>query len=107
MKDMDQSEWINIVERGAIEWSAHSLRIMFERDISRPADKHILCNGEIIESYPDTKPYPSALLLGFWQDKPLHVVAAFNTQAKLLYVITAYEPDDKHFEPDWKVRRVR
>lgn len=107
MKDIGQAQWVGIVEKGAVEWSAHSLRTMFERDISRQAVKHVLCTGEVIESYPDDEPYPSALVLGFWEDKPLHVVAAFDAQGKRLYVITAYGPDEKHFEPDWKTRRVR
>jgi len=37
---------------------------MMERGISRKIVKKILLSGEIVENYPDDKPYPSALFLG-------------------------------------------
>ena len=37
--------------------------------------------------------YPSWLLLGWWADKPLHVMAAYNAQDDEQIVIAAYEPD--------------
>jgi len=95
------------VEKKSINWSAHALRTMFERDISRQAVKNIICTGEIIESYPHDRPFPSFLLLGFWRNLPLHAVVAYDTSGKWLYVITAYVPDEKHFESGWKIRRVK
>jgi len=104
---MSQIEWINAVEAGAVEWSAHALKTMFERDISRDAVKHIICAGEVIEAYPDDKPFPSNLILGFWRKKPLHAVIAYDAAGRKLYIVTAYKPDEKHFEPDWKARRIK
>lgn len=104
---MDQAKWIAAVEKGAVEWSAHALKIMFERDISRKAVKHIVRTGEVIEAYPEDKPFPSFLILGYWQDKPLHAVIAYDMSDKWLYVITAYEPDEEHFESNWKIRRAK
>lgn len=37
--------------------------------------------------------------------KPLHVVVALNELAPRLFIITAYEPDLDHFEPDFRTRR--
>ena len=35
-------------------------------------------NGEVIEEYPDDKPYPSALIFGkTTTDRPLHMVCAY------------------------------
>ena len=104
---MSHIEWITAIDEGAIEWSVHALKTMFERDISREAVKHIIRTGEVIEAYPEDKPYPSQLILGFWLNKPLHAVTAYNTSGKKLYIITAYEPDEKHFEAGWKVRRTK
>jgi hypothetical protein len=45
-----QSELILAVQEKQVEWSAHALRRMLERGISREAVLHTLCNGELIES---------------------------------------------------------
>lgn len=78
---------------------------MFERGISREQVKQSIVNGSIIEEYPDDTPYPSALFLGWFEGKPLHVVAAYNAESGRLYIITAYIPDLGHFGPDYKTRR--
>lgn len=104
---MSRTEWIKAAEEGAVEWSAHALKSMFERDISREAVKHVIRTGEVIEEYPEDRPFPSILILGFWQEKPLHAVTAYDTAGSRLYIITAYVPDERHFESDWKVRRIK
>jgi len=104
---MDKDLLKQAVNKGTVEWSAHALKTMFERDISRQAVKHIVCTGEVIESYLQDRPFPSFLLLGFWQKMPLHAVIAYDMRGKRLYVITAYVPDEEHFESDWKIRRVK
>jgi hypothetical protein len=38
---------------------------MFQRGISMEGVKLALTTGEIIEEYPDDKPYPSRLVLGW------------------------------------------
>jgi hypothetical protein len=93
------------IENGNIEWLKHSLERMFERGISRDFVKQVLLSGEIIEDYPDDKPYPSALFLGFVEEKPFHVVAAYDSETNWCFVITAYKPDLEHFESDYKTRR--
>ncbi len=104
---MKQIELRKAVEEGSLEWSLHALKTMFERDISREAVKWIIRTGEVIESYPEDKPFPSALLLGFWKEMPLHAVVAYDARNECLFVITAYVPDEKHFESGWKMRRVK
>lgn len=32
---------------------------------------------------------------------------AILTQVGRLYIITAYVPDERHFQSDWKVRRIK
>lgn len=78
---------------------------MFEREISREQVKQIIVKGSIIEEYSDDTPYPSALFLGWFEGKPLHVVAAYDAKSVRLYIITAYVPDLAHFESDYKTRR--
>ena len=90
---------------GNIEWHRHGLERMLQRGISRKTVKEVLLTGEIIEDYSDDKPFPSALFLGWIEEEPFHVVAAFNHARNYCFVITVYKPDLEHFESDYKTRR--
>jgi hypothetical protein len=90
-----------------IQWERHVLERLISRNIAREAVLQILRSGECIENYPDDYPFPSALFLGWQQDKPLHVVAALDETVPEVYIITAYEPDLEHFEPDFKTRKKK
>ena len=93
------------VEKGNIEWQRHALERMMERGISRDVVKDVLSSGEMIEEYPDDKPYPSALFLGWFQEQPFHIVTAYDAKSEHCFIITAYKPDLEHFEADFKTRR--
>jgi len=95
------------VRQGCIEWQKHALERMIEREISREEVKEVLLNGEIIETYPDDKPYPSALFLGWAKKEPLHVAVALDSLTGWCFVITVYKPDLEHFESDCRTRRQR
>jgi hypothetical protein len=49
----------------------------------------------VISDYPDDKPLPSVLILGFVEKRPLHVVLAYDIINETGYVVTAYVPDAK------------
>jgi hypothetical protein len=66
---------------------------MFQRRISDPDIRELLERGTIIEDFPDDIPYPSCLISGTVNDRPLHVVIAYNNVDSEAIVITAYEPD--------------
>jgi hypothetical protein len=83
----------------------HAVQRMFERQISVEDVRDVLETGETIESYPADTPYPSRLVLGWRQGRPIHVVVADNVQENELIVITVYEPDPALWEPDFKRRR--
>ena len=102
---MDRNKLKITIEKGCIEWQRHALERMMERGISREIVKKILLSGEIIENYPDGKPYPSALFLGWFEEEPFHVVTAFDSLSEYCFVITAYRPDLEHFKSDYKTRR--
>ncbi len=82
---------------------------MFERSISPELAARAVHSGEIIAEYPDDQPFPSFLLLYFEQGKPLHVVVGKDTSAidGACYVITAYEPDIKLWNDDFRTRRKK
>jgi len=61
--------------------------------------------GAIIEPYPDDPRGASCLILGFTSgDRPLHVICGKLEEDEIL-IITAYEPDLKGWEADWKTRK--
>jgi hypothetical protein len=65
-----------------------------------------LRNGEIIEEYPDDRPYPSCLVLGRTAEgRVLHVVCAPVVPEQRLIVITTYQPDPDRWDPAFRRRR--
>ena len=93
------------IKTGAIEWHRHALERMMERGITRRQVMDVILNGAVIEDYPDDYPYPSILIYGKPAGIPLHVVAAFDKDSNMLYIITSYVPDMIHFMDDYKTRR--
>ncbi|MBD2232598.1 DUF4258 domain-containing protein [Phormidium tenue] len=86
-------------------FSGHAVKQMFQRSISRDDVKTVLASGEAIAEYPDDRPYPSYLMLGVVNQRPIHVVAARDDETLTVYVITAYEPDLDLWQPDFKTRK--
>ena len=86
-------------------YRAHAIQRMFERDILESDVEETIKNGEIIEEYPDDKPYPSFLAIGR-EERPLHVVYAKNDEANEIIIITAYYPDKEKWSDDYK-KRIR
>lgn len=83
----------------------HAIQRMFERGISVEDVREVLKSGEVIEDYPTDFPYPSRLMLGWRETTPIHVVAAENQGAQETIIVTAYEPDPKQWERDFKRRK--
>jgi len=66
----------------------------------------VLATGEVIEDYPDDTPYPSRLMLGWCNFRPLHVVTANNKEAQETIILTVYEPDPNKWEPGFRKRKL-
>ena len=91
---------------GALVFRVHAIRRMFERKISVADIRQVLGAGEVIEAYPDDKPYPSRLLLGWIGGRPLHVVAANNPEEGAeIVIIIAYEPDPAQWNQNFRRRK--
>lgn len=83
----------------------HALRRMFERSITEIDVREVLENGDVIEKYPDELPYPTRLMLGFCDDRPIHVVLAEVPQSQESIIITVYEPDPRRWDSTFRSRR--
>jgi hypothetical protein len=85
----------------------HAIQRMVQRSINEIDVRAVLESGEVIETYPDDTPFPSRLLLGWREGRPIHVVAADNSDAAETIIITAYEPDTELWERGFRRRRQR
>ncbi len=88
-----------------VVFSGHAIRRMFERGLGRATILGIVRDGEVIAEYPEDKPYPSSLLLGFVSGAPVHVVVAREAAHRQCFVVTAYSPDAGVWSDDFRKRR--
>lgn len=65
--------------------------------------RRVVLLGEIIEDYPNDARGHSCLMSGKGLNRGVHVVCSPKTG--YLAVITAYLPDPREWEPNFKVRR--
>ena len=64
-------------------------------------------DGEVIEDYPEDRPFPSCLVLGkTYRGDPVHSVWAYNSDNRWAVLITVYRPDPKRWE-NWRTRRPK
>ena len=83
----------------------HALKRMSQRHIEKEDIRHIIETGTNIETYPNAFPLPARLVMGWRNQRCLHVVVADNVAAQEIIVISAYEPDPLEWEPDFKTRK--
>lgn len=93
------------ISKGNILWRKHALEKMIARGVSRDEVIKVMEDGEVIRPYFEDRPFPSALVLGFPENRPIHVVVSFDETAEQIFVITAYEPDLTIFETDFKTKK--
>lgn len=90
-----------------ITFTRHAFERMFSRSISPEQIRTIVSRGEAIIEYKDDTPFPSTLLLGYSNARPIHVLVGRDSSASVCYIITVYEPDPLIWEDDYKRRRQR
>lgn len=83
----------------------HAVRRMHERAISVEEVRAALA-GEVVESYPDDRPYPSRLIRASCSSRVLHVVAADVPSTEDTIIITVYIPDPEKWDPTFTIRRI-
>ena len=101
MYSIEQFRCLNGPE--AMVLTQHSRKRFAEPGISVDDIQYVFRTGEIIEQYPDDKPFPSCLILGCSGERALHVVASIDDD--LVYIITAYPPSPEKWESNWKIRK--
>ena len=88
-----------------IVYQRHAVERMAQRGIREEDVEHVLLTGECIEVYANDTPYPSELLLGRCDNRPLHVVVATDATGQRKIVITVYVPDPNKWRAGFKRRK--
>ncbi|HUT61624.1 MAG TPA: DUF4258 domain-containing protein [Phycisphaerae bacterium] len=91
--------------------ASHRFRVTDHADEEAANDRlhlddilHSAATGEIIESYPDDKPYPSCLVFGrSAKGDAIHSVWAYNRASRWAVLVTVYRPDPRRWK-DWQTR---
>lgn len=93
------------IRKGRIRISDHADEESEADDLTFDEIYFSVLHGEIIESYPTDKPYPSCLIFGktFGGD-PVHSVWAYNEQNRWAVLITVYRPDPTRWI-NWRERK--
>ena len=89
-----------------LHFSRHAFERMFERGIDPDAADGIVASGKVIADYPDDQPFPSALLLGYYGNQPVHAVVARELATDACYLVTIYWPDPAIWDASFKKRRA-
>lgn len=100
---MEIAELRRLYKEDRMFLTAHCSLRLEQRGISEKDIENAINNGEIIEQYPDDYPWPSCLVLGFSDQKALHLCIGTSGEAEKL--ITAYWPDPEKWDADFKQRR--
>ncbi len=89
-------------------YTTHSKEEMESEELGVISDSEIfeaVLSAEVIEEYPNDKPYPSCLLFGItYAQRPLHIVCGIGNKYDEVVVITAYHPNSEWWI-DYKQRR--
>jgi len=97
---------IQSIKENKFRVTEHATLQRLERNITIENIKHALLNGDIIEHNPESKPYPSCLVLGWLKTgDPLHVKCSIGTIEPKLRIVTVYEPSDEEWKSDYKIRK--
>ena len=103
--DLETIRSLVIEER--VAFKKHTLLRMNERRISADEVKTALLQCEVVEAYPEDRPLPSGLFLGFTETgRPIHAVAAVDLDDKMLWLITVYEPTSAAWFEGYRKRKA-
>ena len=87
-------------------YQRHAVERMALRGVSEEDVMHVLLTGESIQVYADDTPFPSQLILGWRDMRPLHIVVATDTTQRRKIVITVYEPHPGQWDADFRRKKL-
>ena len=95
-----------LAQKDKLAFKKHTVLRMHQRKIAADEVKTALQSCKIIEEYPQDRPLPTGLLLGYTgSNRPLHAVVALDEGEDMLWIITVYEPTLLEWEEGFEKRR--
>ncbi len=99
---MKIAEFKENIQNDKYEISYHAEKERYAENISIVDLESAISNGEILEDYPDDPRGPSCLILGYSDNRPIHIVCGYTSE-KWIRIITVYIPK----MPKWINERQR
>ena len=101
---MDIEYIVNAIRSSRVKITDHADEEAVDDRLTYEEIYFSVIHGEVIEDYPNDKPYPSCLILGDnFSGEPIHSVWGFNPENYWAVLITVYRPAPERWI-DWKVR---
>lgn len=99
---MEIAEIKDKIRTNKYEISFHAEKERYAEEITTSDLKMAISNGEILEYYPNDPRGSSCLILGYSQNRPIHILCGY-TPIKWIRIITVYIPK----LPKWIDERTR
>lgn len=93
------------VELGRVYWTHHAYLRLIERGLERDTVTSSHRSYEIIERYPKDKYLPSYLVFMIYKRTVYHAVIATDYEARMVRIVTVYQPDPEEWDETLKVRK--
>jgi len=106
MTKLDANRIRELAFKDRLAFKKHTVLRMRQRKITADEVKETLQGCKIIEYYPEDRPLPSGLVLGYTENnRAVHAVVAADETEEMLWIITVYEPTILEWEEDFEKRR--
>ncbi len=99
---MEMAEIKLKIQTNKYEISLHGEKERYAEDITIEDLERAILNGEILENYPNDQRGKSCLILGYSDNKPIHIVCGYSTN-QWIRILTVYLPK----KPKWTNDRTR
>jgi hypothetical protein len=91
------------VQSGQFVISTHAYQEAADEKIDIAEIRDAILNDEMLEQYADTGRGESCLILGFVDERPIHVICGWRRES--IVIITVYVPKLPKFQDPWTRRR--
>lgn len=108
MTKLDANRIRELAFKDRLAFKKHTVLRMRQRKITADEVKKALQGCKIIEYYPEDRPLPSGLVLGYTENnRVVHAVVAADEIEEMLWIITVYEPTPLEWEKGFEKRRKK
>lgn len=101
--ELNIEELRKLCKENKIEWTLHAIKRLRQRNIKTSDVEQCILQGEIIEQYPNDKPFASCLMYAVVKLENIHIVISCDKEK--IYIVTAYRPSADKWENDFKTRK--